>query len=65
MKRLGLLLSVFFVYLAILPGCSPTEDADHPAIPHVRFKKVILKNKQGREVPLKKDMPVYSGEVSN
>jgi hypothetical protein len=65
MKRLGLLLSVFFVFLAILSGCSQTEDTDDSEIAHVRFKKVILKNKQGREVTLEKDMPVYSGEVSN
>jgi hypothetical protein len=73
MKRLGMWLSFFFVFLVfrflagpIIPdhfcslGCSEEEvDEQEHNLPVADFKGVLLKDEQGREVTLKIEYPVY------
>jgi hypothetical protein len=65
MKRLGLLLSISFVFLVVLLGCSEEEvNKQEYKIPVTDFKRVHFIDEQGREVTLKKE-PEYSALVND
>src|SRR4051794_36207840 len=65
MKRFVLLLTIGFVFASVLLGCNETKVAMKNYEPVADFKGVLLKDEQGHDVSLKKDMPIYTALVTD